>query len=149
MQFSPSKIWTIDRLHIQREIHNSIIMTIDPSGEDGTAAAEKKPKVFCDDKHRNGHINLGLNIFGFSKSEKINQQTNARNPDLRPQPKNNQRGNESFHIQAHLVETFLLFVLSVLFIDLFVRRGYLKNLAITGYNFSKASGLSHRNVNIS
>lgn len=71
MQFSPSKIWTIDRLHIQREIHNSIIMTIDPSGEDGTAAAEKKPKVFCDDKHRNGHINLGLNIFGFSKVRKL------------------------------------------------------------------------------
>lgn len=62
MQYSPSKIWMIDRLHIQREIHNSIIMTIDPSGEDGTAGAGKNPKVFRADEHTSGHINLDLNI---------------------------------------------------------------------------------------
>lgn len=48
MPCSPSKIWTIDRLHIQREIHNSIIITIDPSGKDD-GQSRKTPKVFYDD----------------------------------------------------------------------------------------------------
>lgn len=40
----------------------TIIITIDSSGEDGTAGAgtKKTLKVFCDDKRRNGHVNLGL-----------------------------------------------------------------------------------------
>lgn len=72
-------------MHLQRENHNSIIITIDPSGEDGTAGSEKhthtqkKPlKVFCDDKHRNEHIDLDLDIsFFVFQTEKINQQTKS------------------------------------------------------------------------
>lgn len=51
MRCSPFKIWTIDRLHIQREIHNSIIITIDFGGEDGRPDWKQNPawlKVFCD-----------------------------------------------------------------------------------------------------
>lgn len=61
MQFSPSKIWTIDRLDLQREIHNSTYYhnnRLEWRGWDGRS--RKKLKVFCDDKHGNGHVNLGL-----------------------------------------------------------------------------------------
>lgn len=81
MQFSTCKIWTTDRLDLQRKIHNSIYYhnnRVEWRGRDGRSrGGEKTPKqnpnVFCDDKRRNGHVILGLTFQFVSELKSFNQ----------------------------------------------------------------------------
>lgn len=85
-RFQLLKIWTMDRLHIQREIHNSIIITMEPRGEDGTAGAGGKLKVSCEDKTQQWTHQFRLKYFCLFdclfvfQSEEIIQQTKRPKP---------------------------------------------------------------------